>query len=76
MSEDKKHKSKRNRVEKHRASDKKDKEKDGKGTVQQMKTAEAAFSLFADDTAANPALTALFAAQVRESRAIGIQNGH
>lgn len=66
MSEEKKSKKNRDGVEKkHKREQKKDKKdrRESNGDSQ-VKTAEAAFSLLADEKAANPALTALFAAKV------------
>lgn len=64
MSEETKHKHKRDKVEKQHKKEKKEKRKDGKKSSGQLKTLGAAFSLLADEKAANPALAALFAAKV------------
>ena len=66
MSEDKKRKRSKDGVEKkHKKAKKKDKrDTHGNKHDKQLKTAEAAFSLLADDKTANPALAALFAAKV------------
>lgn len=67
MSTDKKEKKSRDKVEKKQKKDNKNEKQDGKKADKQVKTAEAAFSLLADEKAANPALAALFAAQVCSS---------
>lgn len=66
MSEEKKSKKSRDGVEKKHKKEKKEKrEKHGSKDVKQLMTAEAAFSLLADEKTADPALAALFAAKVR-----------
>lgn len=66
MPEDKKKsRSTGDKVEKAHKKDKKEKKaKESKKADKKVRTAEAAFSLLADEKAANPALAALFAAQV------------
>lgn len=66
MSEGKKSKKNWNGVEKKQKKDKKGKKEKHVGKDdKRLKTAEAAFSLLADEKTADPALAALFAAEVR-----------
>ena len=66
MSTDKAERKKsKDEVKKDHGKVKRGKKQDGNKVDKQLKTAEAAFSLLADEKAANPALAALFAAKVR-----------